>query len=88
MSRAFLSGTVADICFDLVATRSEYGDERELADLVERRVVELGLDHERIGNAIVARAGGPGVPIALVGHLDCLRHVDFVITSDTDHSFV
>lgn len=70
MSRAFLSGTVADICFDLVATRSEYGDERELADLVERRVVDLGLDHERIGNAIVARAGGTGVPIALVGHLD------------------
>ncbi|MCX6391625.1 MAG: succinyl-diaminopimelate desuccinylase [Actinobacteria bacterium] len=70
MSRPFLSGTVADICFDLVSTRSEYGEERELADLVERRVAELGVEHERIGNSIVARAGGTGAPIALVGHLD------------------
>jgi succinyl-diaminopimelate desuccinylase len=70
MSRPFLSGTVADICFDLVATRSEYGEERELADRVERRVAALGVEHERIGNSIVARAGGPGAPVALVGHLD------------------
>ena len=70
MSRPFLSGTVADICFDLVATRSEYGEERELADPVARRVEELGVEHERIGNSIVARAGGTGAPIALVGHLD------------------
>ena len=70
MSRAFLSGTVADICFDLVATQSEYGDEQALADLVEHRVAELGVEHERIGNSIVARAGGMGAPIALVGHLD------------------
>jgi len=41
MSRPFLSGTVADICFDLVSTRSEYGEERELADLVEARIAEL-----------------------------------------------
>lgn len=70
MSRPFLSGTVADICFDLVATRSEYGEEQELADLLERRVAELGVEHERIGNSIVARAGSTGAPIALVGHLD------------------
>ncbi len=70
MSRPFLSGTVADICFDLVATASEYGEERALADLVEARVAELGVEHERIGDSIVARAGGSGVPIALVGHLD------------------
>ena len=70
MSRPFLSGTVADICFDLVATASEYGEERALADLVEARVAELGVEHERIGDSIVTRAGGSGVPIALVGHLD------------------
>ena len=70
MSRPFLSGDVDDICFDLVATRSEYGDEERLADLVEQRLGELGLERERIGNALVARAGGPGTPIALVGHLD------------------
>ena len=46
------------------------GEERELADLVEQRVAELGVEHERIGNSIVARAGGSGAPIALVGHLD------------------
>lgn len=70
MSRPFLSGTVADICFDLVATRSEYGEEGELANLVERRLQELGVMHERIGNSLVARAGGSGTPLALVGHLD------------------
>ncbi len=70
MSRPLLSGSVDDICFDLVSTRSEYGEEQHLADLVEDRVRTLGLDYERIGNSVVARAGGPGVPIALVGHLD------------------
>lgn len=70
MSRAFLSGAVDDICLDLVATRSEYGHERDLADLVEARILELGLPHERIGDSIVARAGGDGEAIALVGHLD------------------
>jgi succinyl-diaminopimelate desuccinylase len=76
MSRPFLSGTVADICFDLVATRSEYGEEQALADLVERRVADLGVEHERIGNSIVARAGGSGAPIALVGHLDTVPNWD------------
>ena len=38
MSRPFLSGSVADVCFDLVATASEYGDEQALADAVENRV--------------------------------------------------
>ena len=70
MSRPFLSGPVDDICLDLVATRSEYGEEAQLADLVEARVRELGLEHERIGGSIVARAGGTGTPLALVGHLD------------------
>ena len=71
MSRAPLSGAVDDICLDLVSTPSEYGEERALADLVERRVVTLGLEHERIGDAVVARGGGgAGTPIALVGHLD------------------
>ena len=41
MSRPFLSGAVDDICFDLVATRSEYGEEGHLADLVEARIREL-----------------------------------------------
>lgn len=84
MSRAFLSGTVADICFDLVATRSEYGQELELADLVERRVNELGVEHERIGNSIVARAGGSGVPIALVGHLDTVPNWDGGVAERTE----
>ena len=75
MSRPFLSGAVDDICFDLVATRSEYGEEAHLADLVEARIRELGLEHERIGDAVVARAGGDGSPIALVGHQIGRAHV-------------
>lgn len=70
MSRPFLGGSVADICHDLVATPSEYGDEGVLADLIERRVAELGVEHERIGDSIVARTGGGGAPLALVGHFD------------------
>ena len=70
MSRPFLSGSVADVCFDLVATASEYGDEQVLADAVENRVRSHGIVPERIGNSIVARTGGPGSAILLVGHLD------------------
>jgi succinyl-diaminopimelate desuccinylase len=70
MSRPPLGGDVAEICLDLVATPSVYGDEGALADLVEARVRDLGLAVERIGNAVVARGGGAGTPIALVGHLD------------------
>ncbi|MGI9117441.1 MAG: succinyl-diaminopimelate desuccinylase [Gaiellales bacterium] len=88
MSRPFLSGAVDDICFDLVATRSEYGDERHLADLVEQRVRELGLEHERIGNAIVARAGGVGTPIALVGHLDTVPNWPDGAVEHTDERIV
>lgn len=70
MSRPFLGGDVADICHDLVATPSEYGHEGALADLIERRVAELGVAHERIGDSIVARTGSGGAPLALVGHFD------------------
>jgi succinyl-diaminopimelate desuccinylase len=64
-----LSGSVADVCEALVATPSEYGEEEVLAGHVEERIAELGLAHERLGNAIVARTGvGDGV--VLVGHLD------------------
>jgi succinyl-diaminopimelate desuccinylase len=70
MSDAFLCGDVASICLDLVATPSEYGEEKVLADAVESRLRELGLDVERIGNAVIAARGGAGDPVALVGHLD------------------
>ncbi|MGA0121492.1 MAG: succinyl-diaminopimelate desuccinylase [Gaiellales bacterium] len=70
MSRPHLGGNVADICHDLVATASVYGDERTLADMIERRIAELGVEHERIGDSIVARTGTDGTPIALVGHFD------------------
>ena len=70
MSRPPLSGDVDEICLDLVAIPSEYGAEGPLADLVEERVRALGLAVERIGDAVVARGGGAGATIALVGHLD------------------
>jgi succinyl-diaminopimelate desuccinylase len=64
------SGTVAEVCRALVATPSEYGEEALIADLVEERCRELGVRMERLGNAIVARTGGDGDAVALVGHLD------------------
>ncbi len=64
------SGSVAAICEALVATPSEYGDEERIAGLVEERLIELRVPHERLGNALVARSGGPGPAVALVGHLD------------------
>jgi succinyl-diaminopimelate desuccinylase len=69
-TRAPLTGTVADVCHDLVASRSEYGDEERLADLVEARCAALGVRHERIRHCVIARTGGDGDPVALVGHLD------------------
>ena len=51
--RELRGGAVADICHDLVATPSEYGDEELLADLVEARVRAIGARYERIGNALV-----------------------------------
>lgn len=70
MSDGFLSGDVAAICLDLVATPSEYGEEEVLAGAVEKRLLDLGLEVERIGNAVIAARGTEGDPIALVGHLD------------------
>jgi succinyl-diaminopimelate desuccinylase len=65
-----LTGSVADVCLELVATPSEYGDEAALADLVEARCQALGVRHERLRHSVVARTGGDGDAIALVGHLD------------------
>src|SRR3954447_2672408 len=64
------SGPVAAVCEALVATPSEYGEEELIAGLVEQRCIELGVVHERQGNAVVARTGGDGPAMALVGHLD------------------
>ncbi len=70
MSEPPLTGSVAAICHELVATPSEYGQEEALAELVEQRVRALGLTAERIGNSIVTRTGNAGAGVALVGHLD------------------
>lgn len=70
MSDTSLSGDVASICLDLVTTPSEYGEEGPLADLVEARVRGLGLEVERIGNAVIAGSGSGDESVALVGHLD------------------
>jgi succinyl-diaminopimelate desuccinylase len=69
-ARPPLTGSVADVCHDLVATRSEYGDEEGLADLVEGRCRALGVPYERLRHCVIARTGGDGDAVALVGHLD------------------
>jgi len=88
MSRPFLSGSVADVCFDLVATASEYGDEQALADAVENRVRSHGIVPERIGNSIVARTGGPGAATVLVGHLDTVPNWNGGVAERTDQRIV
>ncbi len=65
-----LTGSVGEICLGLVATATPTGHEEPLTEAVLRRCAGLDVPHERIGNAVVARTGGDGVPVALVGHLD------------------
>jgi succinyl-diaminopimelate desuccinylase len=64
------SSRVADVCLELLRIPSEYGHEAAIADDVAARLGALGVRHERIGNALVARTGGDGDAVALVGHLD------------------
>jgi succinyl-diaminopimelate desuccinylase len=63
-------GPIADVCVHLLETASEYGDEERLAGMVEAHCATLGVQYERIGNAVVARTGPAGAAVALVGHLD------------------
>jgi succinyl-diaminopimelate desuccinylase len=63
-------GPVTDVCVALLSTPSEYGDEELLAGMVEAHCRHLGIRHERLGNAVVARTGAGGDGVALVGHLD------------------
>ncbi len=70
MADLSLRGSVAEICLQLVATPTPTGLEEPLTDAVLRRCSALAVTHERIGNAVVARTGGEGETVALVGHLD------------------
>jgi succinyl-diaminopimelate desuccinylase len=61
---------------DLCAIRSEYGDERALADHVEQRLRRTKLPVERIGESVIAgRPSGARPAIALLGHLDTVPDV-------------
>jgi succinyl-diaminopimelate desuccinylase len=65
-----LTGSVGQICLELVATSTPTGQEAPLTEAVLRRCRALDVPHERIGNAVVARTGEDGDAVALVGHLD------------------
>ena len=65
--------TLARTLLELCAVRSEYGNERALADDMERRLRATALEPSvvRIGNSVVAgRARAGGRAVALFGHLD------------------
>jgi succinyl-diaminopimelate desuccinylase len=62
---------LAQLALELVAVPSVTGEEAALADLVEARCRALpGVAVERLGDAVVARAGERDDAVALVGHLD------------------
>ena len=63
---------LAALTHELVRIPSVTGDERAIADVVERRCRDLpGVRVERLGNALVTRVGPLDHPaVALVGHLD------------------
>ncbi len=61
---------------DLCAIRSEYGNERALADHVEARLRKTKLPVLRIGDSVVAgKPTGARPAIALLGHLDTVPDV-------------
>ncbi|MCQ4041311.1 succinyl-diaminopimelate desuccinylase [Streptantibioticus rubrisoli] len=71
--RVLHSTDLLELTDGLVAIRSVSGNERELADLVERRLLDRAPDLtvRRIGNNVIARTGkGAQQRIVLAGHLD------------------
>jgi succinyl-diaminopimelate desuccinylase len=71
MADAAIESALAKDLLGLCAVRSEYGNERALADHVEERLRRTKLPVERIGNSVVAgRPSGERPAIALLGHLD------------------
>jgi succinyl-diaminopimelate desuccinylase len=61
---------------DLCAIKSEYGNERALADHVEARLRKTKLPVERIGDSVVVgKPTGARPVIALLGHLDTVPDV-------------
>ena len=75
-----LTSDVADLTAALVDVRSESGDEKALADMVEDRLRALShLDVTRDGDAVVARTDlGRGRRVVVAGHLDTVPIVDNV----------
>src|SRR5437868_1807863 len=61
---------------DLCAIKSEYGNERELADHVEARLRGTRLPVKRVNHSVIAgRPTGARPAIALLGHLDTVPDV-------------
>lgn len=61
---------------DLCSVKSEYGNERALADVIETRLLGSKLAVTRVGNSVVAgKPSGKRPAIALLGHLDTVPDV-------------
>src|SRR5438270_9070953 len=66
-----MEAALAKDLLDLCAVKSEYGNERALADQVEARLRKTRLPVLRIGNSVVAgKPSGKRPAIVLLGHLD------------------
>src|SRR5690625_4728336 len=75
-----LTSNVADLTAALVDVRSESGDEKVLADMVEDRLRDLSrLTVSRDGDAVVARTDlGRERRVVIAGHIDTVPIVDNV----------
>ncbi|MEZ0230704.1 MAG: succinyl-diaminopimelate desuccinylase [Planctomycetota bacterium] len=70
------ASTLTQDLLSLCGIKSEYGNEKALADHVEARLRKTKLPVQRIGESVVAgRASGSRPAIALYGHLDTVPDV-------------
>ena len=73
-ARREITPYIKDLCRDLIRIPSQSGKEGNLADLVKKRMIELGYDRvsvDNLGNVIGIKNGLKNRPLLLFdGHMD------------------